>query len=400
MAVTASWALYNTIPPFEKTFDNMPYLPLNVTDYIQVMSVKFQGTEIDYVDIFLQDEYADVYFADGTGTYRTDLISNGDLELYVAKFWVYTVDLTTVEDVGTDFSGVTYDNGAANDGIGATITAVDNGIFSHDGVDTYSVGDKILVKEQANSFENGIYKITILGNASTQWVLTRVPEADTDLEIKDVIVNDGTTIAWKIDQSSPAIDGSSALTFTTSIETATDLDSNLTWTNILARPSAMERFTVNSSSENKSLSLDKRFEAYSHLIAIKVVRVNGSYIEFQLRNLKLMAQFKTKLPDTTPRPVKIFSEPGLAVVRDSMQVEYYQPTTTADNVTYIVTGKTWGPADKIEVFRQPLAGVRSVVSPTEFLTSNSSGRITFLSAQSATATITVTISRPLTEQGI
>jgi hypothetical protein len=402
MAVTPSWVLYNSVSPFEKTFDNVPYMPLNLTDYLQVFGVKFHGSEIDYLDLFLQDKYAEIYYSDAANEYRANLISNADIEIYVAKFWTYNVDLKTVEDVGTDFTGVTYYNGSANDGIGATLTSASNGIFTHDGANNFSVGDKILVKEQSNSFENGIYEITILGNASTPWVLTRVTEANTDLKIKDVIVCDGTSTAWQIDQTSPAIDGASAITFTTSIASVSDLNTNLTWTNILAVDGGgdMVRFTVNSSTENRSLDLDKRFESYSYKIAIKLVRTDGTFDHFQIRNLKLLTQFKTKLPNTTPRPVKIFSEPGLAVVRDSMQVEYYQATTTADNVTYLVTGKTWGSSDKIEVYRQPLSGVRSVVSPTEFLVSGTSGRITFLSAQIPTSIITVTIARPLTEQGI
>jgi hypothetical protein len=401
MAVTATWALYNSIPPYNKTFDNLPYLPINLTDNIKVFGMKFIGSEIDYIQIYLQDEYADIYYSDDATSYRTDLIGNGDIEIYVTKFWVSNVKIFTVEDVGTDFGGVTYSNGSS--GVGATLTAVNPGAFAHDVLDNFSVGDVILVKDQSSSFQNGIYEITILGNDTTEWVLTRHTSANTALKLKDLVVisNEDSTLGLKIDQSTPVIDGATAITFTTTLETEADLDSNFTWTNILARSSGdMVRFTLNSSTANRSLELDKRFEAQSYFVAIKMERLDGTFDHFQIRNLKIMSQFKTKLPETSPRPVKIFSQPGVAVIRESMQVEYYLPTTTADNLTYNITGKTWASTDKIEVFRQPSGGVRSVVNPNEFLASGSSGNVTFLTAQNPTSTITVTIARPLTEQGI
>lgn len=401
MAVTATWALYNSIPPYNKTFDNLPYLPMDLTNNIKVFGMKFIGSEIDYIQIYLQDEFADIYYSDAVTSYRDNLITNADLEIYVTKFWVSNVKIFTVEDVGTDFGGVTYSNGTS--GVGSTLTATNVGVFTHDVLNNFSVGDVILVKNQTSSFQNGIYKITVLGNDTTQWVLTRHTTADTALKLKDVVVvsNEDSTLALRIDQATPVINGSTAITFTTTLETEADLDSNFTWTNILARSAGdMVRFTLNSSTENRSLELDKRFEAQSYYVAIKLVRTDGTFDHFQVRNLKIMSQFKTKLPETSPRPVKIFSQPGVAVIRESMQIEYYLPTTTADNLTYNITGKTWASSDKIEVFKQPSGGVRTVVNPNDFLSSGASGNITFLASQNPTTTITVTIARPLTEQGI
>jgi len=411
MAVTASWLKYKNIPPYTKSFDYIPFLPIDLDDYIQIYGMKFQGSEIDYVELFLQDEFADIFYSDGLSpAYRANLDTLNDIELQIARFWVYNVKINTVADLATDFgSAVTYDNGPANDGIGATLTCSSNGAFTHDTFENFSVGDKILVKDQTNQEENGIYTVSILGNSSTAWVLTRVGEADTGVELKDVVVtNDDTpTTAYKIDQSTPVVDGSTAITFTTVLETVADLNASLTWTSILTRSTEMPRFVLNktpsvspTTEENRSLVLDKRFEAHSYLFVLKLTRTDGTFDNFQIRNLKLMAQFKTKLPETKARPVKIFSAPGFAVIRESMQVEYYLSTTTSDNIIYNVTDKTWGISDKIEVFRQPSSGVMSVVSPTEFLSSGASGNITFLSAQNPTSTITVTISRPLTAQGI
>lgn len=45
------------------------------------------------------------------------------------------------------------------------------------------VGDRVLVKNQAASQQNGVYVVTRLGNATTDWLLTRAADADTTAEI-------------------------------------------------------------------------------------------------------------------------------------------------------------------------------------------------------------------------
>ena len=68
-------------------------------------------------------------------------------------------------------AGVTYNNG------NGTLTA-DANALSVDGV-TVSVNDRVLVKDQSSSVQNGIYKVTATGGDSAQFVLTRAPDADT-----------------------------------------------------------------------------------------------------------------------------------------------------------------------------------------------------------------------------
>ena len=70
----------------------------------------------------------------------------------------------------------TYDNGVS--GVGATLTGNANGALpSIDGVGL-SADDRILVKNQANGFENGIYVVTQLGDAGTPFILTRATDAN------------------------------------------------------------------------------------------------------------------------------------------------------------------------------------------------------------------------------
>ena len=58
-----------------------------------------------------------------------------------------------------------------------------------------SSGDRVLVKDQATTNQNGIYTVTTVGSVSVAWVLTRASDADTwnDLVAARVSVAQGTT---------------------------------------------------------------------------------------------------------------------------------------------------------------------------------------------------------------
>jgi hypothetical protein len=71
----------------------------------------------------------------------------------------------------------TYNNGAA--GVGATLTNAGALVaFTPDGT-VASVNDRILVYNQTNQAQNGVYVVTTVGDGSTAWVLTRASDADT-----------------------------------------------------------------------------------------------------------------------------------------------------------------------------------------------------------------------------
>ena len=82
-----------------------------------------------------------------------------------------SVRVATTEDLSA-----TYNNGAG------TLTADANGALAIDGV-TLSIGDRVLVKDQTATTENGIYRVTNTGGASAQFVLTRTPDADEASEV-------------------------------------------------------------------------------------------------------------------------------------------------------------------------------------------------------------------------
>lgn len=88
----------------------------------------------------------------------------------------------------------TYNSGAG------TLTAGANAAFpTVDGV-TAVANQDYLVKDQASSFQNGIYTLTTLGSGAAPWVLTRRADASTATELQDasVAIEAGTTLGGDI----------------------------------------------------------------------------------------------------------------------------------------------------------------------------------------------------------
>jgi len=120
-------------------------------------------------------------------------------------------------DLGTTGAlTATYANGAS--GVGATLT--NSGALAALTVDNVLTvaGNRILVKNQASDFENGIYTVTTVGSGATNWVLTRATDYDVIAEIVPgdfVITTFGDTLAnlgW-LQVATVATMGTSAITF-------------------------------------------------------------------------------------------------------------------------------------------------------------------------------------------
>ena len=69
-----------------------------------------------------------------------------------------------------------YNNGTS--GVGATLTADTNRAFSTLDGESVVVGQRVLIKNQTDSKQNGIYTLTTVGSGSAPWVLTRATDAD------------------------------------------------------------------------------------------------------------------------------------------------------------------------------------------------------------------------------
>jgi hypothetical protein len=110
----------------------------------------------------------------------------------------------------------TYSNGTL--GVGATLTNSSTLVaFSADGI-TNSVGDRVLIKNQTTSAQNGIYTVTTVGSASVAWVLTRAVDMDIWAEVPSsyVFVETGSTLAdtgWVCTSNAGGTMGTTAITW-------------------------------------------------------------------------------------------------------------------------------------------------------------------------------------------
>jgi hypothetical protein len=110
----------------------------------------------------------------------------------------------------------TYSNGTL--GVGATLTNSSTLVaFSADGI-TNSVGDRVLIKNQSTSAQNGIYTVTTVGSASVAWVLTRATDMDVWAEVPSsfVFIETGSTLAdtgWVCTSNAGGTMGTTAITW-------------------------------------------------------------------------------------------------------------------------------------------------------------------------------------------
>jgi hypothetical protein len=117
----------------------------------------------------------------------------------------------------------TYTDGAPGTlGVGAFLLASSNGALTVDS-QSVSVGQRILIKDQALPKENGVYTVTIVGDGGTAWKLTRATDANTAGNLSTQLgagsyffVEGGSSLAstsW-IQQVGSIVFGTTSITFT------------------------------------------------------------------------------------------------------------------------------------------------------------------------------------------
>ena len=104
------------------------------------------------------------------------------------SYFVVSTPNTSAAVLSTVYNGVPVSNittGGSltqpvrvNSGIGATLTATANGAIVVDGV-TLSAGNRVMVNDQLNQIENGVYVVTDAGNVTAPYILTR--SSDTNI---------------------------------------------------------------------------------------------------------------------------------------------------------------------------------------------------------------------------
>lgn len=111
-----------------------------------------------------------------TPSSATDLVNKEYVDTLVSSGITYHAPVDYEVPDSTGNLNATYNNGTS--GVGATLTNAGTLVaFTPDGT-VAQVGDRILIYNQTNQFENGIYEVTTVGDGATAWVLTRTTDAD------------------------------------------------------------------------------------------------------------------------------------------------------------------------------------------------------------------------------
>jgi hypothetical protein len=111
---------------------------------------------------------------------------------------------------------IVYANGSS--GVGATLTGVALAAISLDS-SSPAVNDRVLIKNQVSTFQNGIYTVTATGSGIAVFVLTRTNDFDqaSDIQTGDtVFVTAGSTLAnttWTYNGIDSPVMGTDAITF-------------------------------------------------------------------------------------------------------------------------------------------------------------------------------------------
>lgn len=125
-----------------------------------------------------------------------------------------------------------YSNGAS--GVGATLTAISNGVLNVDG-GIVGVGDHVLVKNEISQLKHGLYICNTAGAAGAQYVLMRLAEMDQSTEFLNTVVPvgpEGTQnkdTLWECVPVPPVVVGTTAIPFVMVSRNTTTV-SGPTWT--------------------------------------------------------------------------------------------------------------------------------------------------------------------------
>ncbi len=142
---------------------------------------------------------------DGTVNIYGDIVVNGTIEVPTPTLNAQAANKGYVDALAAGINikeqskyattaalDVTYAAGASDSsgglGIGATITATSNGAFSPDGTEVV-VGERILVKNQADAKQNGIYVVTDPGDGDSPFILTRASDFNGETSTNGIVKN-------------------------------------------------------------------------------------------------------------------------------------------------------------------------------------------------------------------
>ena len=162
---------------------NAELVGIGVTCEVYKLATAASGTVSGAVQTALEGYFDSDSWDWGRIVRKNEVISLLDNVTGINYVKSVTLSLPEEDVVGATTANLSaaYDNGTL--GVGATLT--NNSTQAAFGVDglTPSSGSRILVKDQTAALQNGIYEVTAVGDGSSNWVLTRVLDADTTNEI-------------------------------------------------------------------------------------------------------------------------------------------------------------------------------------------------------------------------
>lgn len=94
--------------------------------------------------------------------------------------------ITVVAATTSSLSGYIYNNGTS--GIGATLTSVTNFIFPSVDSTAITLNDRVLIKNQTSSLQNGPYTLSQTGSSTAPVILTRTSDSNESTEFDPQIV--------------------------------------------------------------------------------------------------------------------------------------------------------------------------------------------------------------------
>lgn len=162
--------------------------------------IKNNSGSISYINVYPGETYTctltDNSTSDGTwliGPYKVNI--NNEYFLNDQCIQVIS-NKTSCICATTGNLDATYDN--ATNGRLSSLTANSNGAISIDGISP-SIGERILVKNQTSTYQNGIYFVSVVGDLSHPYILDRSydyqPPADDGNELKIISPGDTVTVA-------------------------------------------------------------------------------------------------------------------------------------------------------------------------------------------------------------
>ena len=171
--------------------EDVTFADITVTGTVDGRDVAADGVKLDGIDTSADVTDAVTVAAAGAlmrsgGTMTGNLILNADPNAALGAATKQYVD--TIASAGIHYHApvraehpsnlnATYNNGSS--GVGATLTnAGTNAALVIDSV-SMVLNDRVLVANQTDQTQNGVYTVTTVGDGSTAWVLTRSTDTDT-----------------------------------------------------------------------------------------------------------------------------------------------------------------------------------------------------------------------------